>query len=187
MGSGAGKVVLRDADPDRDAAACAAIYEPYVRDTCISFEERPPTAEEFRTRIRTTMATHPWLVAEDGGVVIGYAYASTHRPRAAYRWAADVTVYLAPTHHRAGVGRALYTELFERLRRRNFRVLCAGVTLPNDASVGLHRAMGFETVGIYKRIGWKLGAWRDVVWLQLEIGSQTDEVPAEPILGPAQA
>ena len=186
MDSRGRQVTLRDADPVSDAEACAEIYGRYVRETTISFEEIAPTVEEMRGRMRSNMATHPWLVAEDGGVVVGYAYASAHKPRAAYRWAADVTVYLAPTHHRVGVGRALYTELFERLRRRNIQVLCAGIALPNEASVGLHRAMGFEPVGVYKRIGWKMGAWRDVMWLEMELGRPTDEAPLEPILGPVQ-
>lgn len=113
--------------------------------------------------------------------MVGYAYASQHRTRAAYRWAADVTVYLAPSHRGVGAGRRLYAELLERLRRQRFQVACAGVTLPNDASVGLHRAMGFEPVGVYERIGWKGGAWRDVMWLELELAPRTDEPPPEPL------
>jgi phosphinothricin acetyltransferase len=173
--------VIRDADADLDAAACAAIYAPFVTDTCVSFEEQPPTADEFRGRIRSALSTHQWLVLEVGGQVVGYAYASSHRARAAYRWAADVTVYVMPTHHRIGAGRRLYTELLGRLRRQGFRVACAGVTLPNPGSVGLHKAMGFEEVGVYKRIGWKAGAWRDVMWLQLELIAAGGSPPAEPL------
>lgn len=173
--------VVRDAIPEADAAACLDIYAPYVRDTVVSFEEQVPTLDDFRGRIESTTATHPWLVLEDAGKVVGYAYASTHRTRAAYRWAADVTVYVAPTHHRVGAGRRLYTELFERLRRQGFRILCAGITVPNDASFGLHRAMGFEPVGVYKRIGWKFGAWRDVIWLDLDLMPGNDAPPSEPI------
>jgi L-amino acid N-acyltransferase YncA len=173
--------IVRDASPEADAAACLAIYAPFVVDTVVSFEEQAPTVEEFRARMRSSRATHPWLVLEDGGVVVGYACGSPHKPRAAYRWAADVTVYVAPSHHRRGVGRRLYTELLDRLRAQRLCVACAGVTLPNAASVGLHRAMGFEPVGVYKRIGWKLGAWRDVMWLQLELAPQTDQPPAEPL------
>ncbi|MGA2512594.1 MAG: arsinothricin resistance N-acetyltransferase ArsN1 family B [Candidatus Limnocylindrales bacterium] len=173
--------VVRDAIPDRDAVACLEIYAPFVRDTSVSFEEKVPTLDEFRERIRSTGRTHPWLVLEDGGEVVGYAYASPHRARAGYRWAADVTVYVAPSHRRAGVGRRLYTELFDRLRRQRFRVVCAGVTLPNEASVGLHRAMGFRQVGVYERIGWKAGSWRDVSWWQLELTPASDEQPPEPV------
>jgi L-amino acid N-acyltransferase YncA len=159
-------VQLRDCDPHPDAQACADIYAPYVLETAISFEERPPSAREMRDRIE---AAHVWLVAEAGGRPIGYAYGSRHQQRAAYRWAADVAVYIDREHHRSGVGRALYTELFGRLRAAGLWTLCAGVTQPNGASDGLHEAMGFRSVGVYRRIGWKLGAWRDVRWWQLDL------------------
>jgi phosphinothricin acetyltransferase len=172
---------VRDAIPGRDAAACAEIYAPFVRDTVVSFEEEAPSAEEFESRILSTQTTHPWLVLEDAGVVVGYAYASPHRTRASYRWAADVTVYIGPSHRRMGVGRLLYTELLDRLRAQRFQVACAGITLPNDASVGLHSAMGFEPVGVYKRIGGKAGAWHDVIWMELELAPQTGGRPLEPL------
>jgi L-amino acid N-acyltransferase YncA len=173
--------LIRDADPDRDAAACVRIYAPAILESATSFEEVLPSVEEFAGRIRKTAGAYPWLVLEDDREVVGYAYASQHRARAAYRWAADVSVYVAESHRRAGVGRLLYTELFERLRAQRIRILCAGVTLPNEASVGLHRAMGFEPVGVYKRIGYKMGAWRDVMWLELELEPATDSPPAEPL------
>jgi L-amino acid N-acyltransferase YncA len=172
---------IREADPERDAAACAAIYAPSVLGSATSFEEVAPSEAEFAERIRATTRSYPWLVLEDAGRVVAYAYASQHRARAAYRWAADVSVYVAASHHRRGVGRVLYTELFDRLRAQNLQVLCAGITLPNEGSVGLHRAMGFEPVGVYKRIGYKLGAWRDVMWLELELAPATDAPPAEPV------
>lgn len=162
---------IRDARPEQDAAACAAIYAPYVSDSVISFEERPPTAAELAQRIAKVTETHPWLVAEDGNQLIGFAYATHHRERAAYRWAADVTVYVAPASQRAGVGRALYEALFDRLGQQGFRIACAGIALPNEASVGLHEALGFQPVGVYRKIGWKLGAWHDVGWWQLELAS----------------
>ena len=171
---------IRDAAPDTDAAACLAVYAPFVRDSSVSFEDTVPSVEEFGDRIRATIATHAWLVLEVAGRVVGYAYASQHRTRAAYRWAADVTVYIGPEYRGRGFGRLLYERLFERLRGLGYQVLCAGVTIPNEASVGLHRAMGFESVGVYKRIGWKAGAWRDVMWLQLELAPATDDAPAEP-------
>lgn len=173
--------IVRDAIPVDDTAACLDIYAPFVRDTFVSFEERVPTLEDFAERIRAATATHAWLVLELAGQVVGYAYASAHRSRAAYRWAADVTVYIGPSYRRAGAGRRLYTELLERLRRQRFEVACAGITLPNDASVGLHRAMGFEPVGVYKRIGWKMGDWRDVGWWQLELTLATGAPPPEPL------
>ena len=172
---------IRDAIPERDAEVCRDIYAPYVRDTAVSFEESVPTLEEFQGRIRKTTATHPWLVMEIAGKVVGYAYASQHRPRAAYRWTAEVTVYIDAHHHRRGVGRRLYAELLGRLRRQGFRLAVAGITLPNDASVGLHRAMGFEPVGVYERIGWKAGAWHDVGWWQLDLRPGTTAAPREPL------
>jgi L-amino acid N-acyltransferase YncA len=166
---------IRDCHHERDAQACADIYAPYVLETAISFEERPPSAATISERI---LAAHAWLVAEVEGRPIGYAYGSRHQERAAYRWAADVAVYIDRDHHRAGVGRALYTQLFERLRAAGVWTLCAGVTQPNAGSDGLHRAMGFQEVGVYRRIGWKLGAWRDVRWWQLDLRPGEEGPPA---------
>lgn len=158
---------IRDADPDgEDPRACAEVYAPYVSDSAISFEDVPPNAEQMRRRM---LEAYAWLVADDGRQAVGYAYGALHRERAAYRWAADVTVYIAPSHHRAGVGRALYSALFERLRTAGLWTVCAGITQPNDASNALHLAMGFEPVGTYRRIGWKAGSWHDVLWLQLDL------------------
>lgn len=170
-------MIVRDADPQRDAAACAAIYAPYVSDSVISFEATPPTVEETTERISTAFA---WVVAEGEDELLGYAYGSRHRERAAYRWAADVAVYIDARHHRAGVGRALYTRLFEQLRAAGIWTLCAGVTQPNDASNGLHSAMGFVAVGTYRRIGWKAGAWHDVRWSQLDLRPDQPGPPDEP-------
>jgi L-amino acid N-acyltransferase YncA len=173
--------IVRDANAEEDAAACLEIYAPFVRDTVVSFEEGVPTLDDFADRIRAATATHAWLVLELAGQVVGYAYASAHRSRAAYRWAVNVSVYIGPSSRRTGAGRRLYTDLLERLRRQGFWVACAGITMPNDASVGLHRAMGFEQVGVYKRIGWKMGAWHDVSWWQLELAPATDTPPPEPL------
>lgn len=162
---------IRDADPRRDAGACAAIYAPFVEQSAVSFEEVAPDAAEMSARIAATQATHSWLVAESRGESAGFAYACPHRARAAYRWSADVSVYVGADRRRAGVGRALYTELLGRLRAQGFHVACAGITLPNEASVGLHESFGFEPVGIYREIGWKAGAWRDVGWWQLRLAT----------------
>ncbi len=174
-------MTIRSADPKRDAAACAAIYTPHVEACPTSFEQVPPDAAELARRIARTAATHPWLVAERDGEVVGYAYACPHRTRAAYRWAADVSVYVAAAERRLGIGEALYGELLERLRRQRFQVACAGITLPNEASVGLHESLGFVAVGAFRRIGWKAGAWRDVGWWQLELIPPADGPPAEPL------
>jgi L-amino acid N-acyltransferase YncA len=176
-----GQTTIRSAVPGVDAAACAAIYAPYVKTSATSFEERAPGAEEMAARIERVSATHPWLVAEDGGGVLGYAYACRHRERPAYRWAADVSVYVAEAQRGHGHGRALYEALFERLRRQRFQVACAGITLPNEASVALHERLGFVAVGVYRRIGWKAGTWRDVGWWELELAPTGAEPPAEPL------
>src|SRR5262245_53697160 len=126
-----------------DAAGCAAVYAPYVSGSVISFELEPPDAAEMARRIEDS---HAWFVAEEAGAVIGYAYGSEHRERAAYRWAADVAVYIAADHHGRGLGRRLYAGLFEALRARGLRMLCAGVGQPNAASDGLHRSIGFDEV-----------------------------------------
>jgi L-amino acid N-acyltransferase YncA len=173
-------MLIRHADPARDGAACAAIYAPFVRDTVISLEEVPPSMAEMAQRIERISLTHPWLVAEDAGTVVGFAYATPHRERVSYRWATDVSVYVDAGHHRRGIGRTLYRELFGLLIRQGLCVACAGVTLPNEASVALHESFGFQPVGIYRRIGWKAGAWRDVGWWQLALVAPHPGVPAEP-------
>jgi L-amino acid N-acyltransferase YncA len=162
-------MLIRHADPARDGAACAVIYAPFVNDTVISLEEIAPSAEEFAARIERISRTHPWLIAELDGDSVGFAYASPHRERASYRWAADVTVYLAEGVRRRGIGRGLYEALLELLVRQGVHVACAGITLPNEASVGLHEALGFVRVGVYRRIGFKQGRWHDVGWWQREL------------------
>ncbi len=173
--------MVRDADPASDAAACAAIYAPYVESSVISFEAAAPAAAEMAARIERCSRTHPWLVAEEGGEVRGYAYACRHRERAAYRWAVDVSVYVAEDERGRGHGRRLYEALFERLRAQRFQIAVAGITLPNPASVALHRRLGFEPVGVSRRIGWKQGAWRDVGWWQLELAPPGEGPPPEPL------
>jgi phosphinothricin acetyltransferase len=131
-------------------------------------------------RIGWISATHPWLVLERAGAVVGYAYGCPHRSRAAYRWAADVSVYVGARHHRSGAGRELYSALLGLLREQRFRTACAGITLPNEASVGLHEALGFTLVGVYRDIGWKAGAWRDVGWWQRPLHDPGPGPPPDP-------
>lgn len=171
--------MVRLAHPD-DAPAFAAIYAPFVASTPISFEEVPPSAEEMARRIETTLRTLPWLALERDEKAVGYAYASLHRAREAYRWSVDVTVYLAPEARGQGAGRLLYTALLDLLTRQGYTAAYAGITLPNDASVGLHEAMGFRPVGIYHGVGFKAGAWHDVGWWQRDLAPRTLP-PAEPV------
>jgi L-amino acid N-acyltransferase YncA len=171
---------IRDADRQRDAAACAAIYAPHVEHSAVSFEERAPDAVELAARIERYGASHAWLVAEREGRVVGYAYATAFNERPAYRWSTSVSVYVAEGESGRGVGRALYGALFERLRGRGFRMACAGITLPNEASCGLHESLGFELVGVNREIGWKDGAWHDVGWYQLELAPAGEGPPPEP-------
>ncbi len=172
---------IRSAQPHRDAAACIAIYAPYIEAGATSFEEEPPDTALFAERIASIAEAYPWLVVESDGAVVGFAYACPHRERPAYRWAVEVSVYVAAGEHRRGHGRALYRELLSRLRSQRFQVACAGITLPNEASVALHESLGFVAVGVYRRIGWKDGAWRDVGWWQLELEPAGEGPPAEPL------
>lgn len=175
---GAGRPTVRDAS-ERDAEACAVIYAPYVTGTAITFESDPPLPAEMAQRIATALRTHAWVVLENGSRVVGYAYGGAFKSRPAYRWSCEVSVYLERGRRRTGGGRALYEALFVRLAERGFRTAVAGMTLPNEASVGLHHAMGFEPVGTYRRIGWKHDTWHDVAWAQRTIATGQDP-PAEP-------
>ena len=170
-------MLVRPASLD-DAEAIAAVYRPYVEESVISFEEVAPDAEEMARRM-TASPRLPWLVAVRAGAVVGYAYASRHRDRAAYRWSADCSVYLAPDERGRGTGRVLYATLFPRLRQLGYTRVFAGIALPNEASVGLHESMGFSLVGVYHRVGFKHGAWHDVGWWELAL-HDIEGVPSEP-------
>ena len=159
-----------------DAAACAAVYAPHVTGSAVSFETEPPSPEEMAKRIAAASRAHAWLVLEQDGRVAGYAYGGPYRSRPAYRWTCETSVYVHRDRRRAGAGRALYDALLLRLAERGYRTAVAGMTLPNDASVALHRALGFEAVGTYRRVGRKLGAWHDVGWMQRSLGPEDAEV-----------
>ncbi len=161
-----------------DAAACAAIYARYVTDTAITFEEEPPSVARMAGRMAAAADRHAWLVATDAERVVGYAYGAPFRSRPAYRWSCLSSVYLEWGRRRTGSGRALYTALLDLLADRGYRTAVAGITLPNEASVGLHEAMGFEPAGTYRRIGWKFDAWHDVAFLQRALGP-AGEAPGE--------
>jgi L-amino acid N-acyltransferase YncA len=151
-----------------------------VRETAVSFEAEPPTAATMAQRVTATLNAYPWLVAECGGDVVGFAYAGKHRERAAYRWSADVTIYVNQTTRRRGVGLALYTALLNVLRQQGFRSAFAEIVLPNPGSIRLHEALGFKPIGVHEDVGFKLGRWHDIGYWRL--GLAGGEAPhGEPI------
>jgi L-amino acid N-acyltransferase YncA len=170
-----------------DAAAIAAIYRPYVVDAATSFEIDPPDAGEMNRRLAALAGFAPWLVQLEGQDVVGYAYASPHRDRPAYRWSVDVTVYVRRDRHRRGIGRALYQTLFPLLALQGFCVAHAGITLPNAGSVGLHQSLGFTPIGVYPAVGWKRGAWHDVGWWRRPLAPPPAAPPPPLSLPDAQA
>ncbi len=169
------RVTVRDAEPTLDAAACAAIYAPYVTDTTVTFEETPPGAGDFCQRIAAAQVEHCWLVGEVNDVIVGYAYAGTYRPRSAYRWSCETSVYLERDRRGSGIGRVVYQALLDRLTEMGYRMAVAGATLPNDASQRLHAALGFETIGVFRRVGYKFDQWCDVAWVQRDLSAQPSE------------
>lgn len=175
---------IRLAVADLDAPAIAAIYAPNVTGSVASFELEAPDADEMSRRIRKTLAWSPWLVAAAGADVGGYAYATRHRERAGYRWAVDLSVYVAASHLGAGVGRRLYEALFAILRLQQFQHAFAGITPPNPASFALHEAMGMTPVGTFERVGYKFGAWWSVTWLGVQLLPELPATPHEPIALP---
>lgn len=175
-----GNAIIRPVEVG-DATAIAAIYAPNVTHSVISFEVEPPDAAEMARRIAATTSTHPWLVCERAGEVVGYVYASSHLARAAYQWSVNVSVYIDARQHRCGLGRALYVSLFALLRLQGFYNAYGGITLPNAGSVGLHEALGFQPVGVYRRIGYKFGAWHDVGWWSLDLREKFSQEPNPPL------
>lgn len=172
-----GQFTIREAVPG-DAPALLDIYAPYIRDTVITFECDVPTAEEFAARIEETAALHPYLVCERDGQIIGYAYAHRIRERAAYDWAAELSIYLAPEAQGQGVGTALYRCLIDLLEQQRLRILYGCVTLPNEKSQKLHEKLGFSLVGVWHGSGWKFDGWHDVGWFEKRLGG---DGPAQPV------
>ena len=165
---------------DEDAQDIADVYAPAVSTRATSFELTPPDATEMRRRVSTVLPQYPWLVCESSDKVVGYVYATAHRERAAYRWSVDVAAYVKEDAQRRGIARALYTALFEILVAQGYRNAYAGITLPNPASVAMHEAMGFERVGIYHQVGYKMNKWHDVAWFERTLAEHVLE-PREPI------
>lgn len=169
---------LRPATLD-DASEIAEIYAPIVRDTAISFDWEPPSAERFRTRIAQVRERHPWLVAvDDRGAVAGFVYASAHRDAPSYQWSVNTSVFIRADARGQGLGKSLYTELFRQLVDLGYCRAFAGIALPNAGSVALHESLGYRLLGVYEQVGFKLGAWRDVGWWQKALQPLPDQPQA---------
>jgi L-amino acid N-acyltransferase YncA len=159
----------------RDAAACLAIYRPYVENTVISWEIEVPTVAEMADRITSACEAHEWLVLERDGQIIGFAYAHALRRLASYQWSTETGVYIDLNHHRTGAGRQLYAQLLRRLGERGYLRAFAGITQPNEASNEFHRSFGFQDAGLYRRVEWKHNSWHDVAWMQLDLLDTFDQ------------
>ncbi len=162
-----------------DADFCLSLYSKYVVGSAVSFELEAPSIEEFSNRIDSISKRFPYLVAEENGKVVGYAYASAYRDRAAYQWNVEVSIYVEDQNKKSGIATALYTQLFIELEQIHICKAFAVIALPNDASVGFHHKMGFEKFATYKNVGFKLNQWHDVLWMEKAI--QSPETPNTPL------
>ncbi|HEL2383502.1 TPA: N-acetyltransferase [Streptococcus suis] len=158
-----------------DAADLVAIYAPYVETTAITFETEVPTVADFASRIKKTLEKFPYLVAEEEGRIVGYAYASTYYARAAYDWTVELSVYVSSEARGKGIGSLLYDALEEELTARGFKNFLACIALPNPASLALHEKRGYEQVAHFKNVGYKFDTWHDIVWLQKSLVGEMDE------------
>ncbi|MBR6807651.1 MAG: N-acetyltransferase [Clostridia bacterium] len=169
------KFTIRLAEPG-DCEAILDIYKDYIIGTAITFETEIPSVAEFSQRISKILKCFPWLVCENDGHIIGYAYASKHRERAAYAWSVDFSVYIAPKYHRCRIATALYTCLIEILKLQGYQTACAAVTYPNEKSEAFHSFLEFKSIGVFENVGYKLGKWWDVQWFQRHL-SEFSEAP----------
>ncbi|MEH2107018.1 arsinothricin resistance N-acetyltransferase ArsN1 family B [Nostoc sp.] len=179
------KAAIRLAN-ESDALEMLAIYAPVVRETSISFEIEPPSKTEFEGRINNYQQQMPWLVCEINGKLLGYAYATPYRTRAAYQWSVESSVYVDVESRRKGVAKALYTSLFGLLQLQGFYNVFAAIALPNPASVAMHEAVGFSPVGVFYRVGYKFNEWHNVGWWQLSL-QQELPLPVNPPLSLLEA
>ncbi|MBQ8798325.1 MAG: N-acetyltransferase [Lachnospiraceae bacterium] len=163
----------------KDAAAILEIYGEYIRNTAVTFEIEVPTLSAFEERMERIMSQFPWLVCEIDGEIAGYAYASKHGERAAYRWSADLSVYIHEKFHRNHIASELYDEVIALLRKLGYYTVYAGVSTPNPKSEAFHGAYGFQCLGEFKNVGYKLGEWHGVAWYELPIAEYVKE-PKEP-------
>jgi phosphinothricin acetyltransferase len=154
---------------ESDTQEVLAIYQYYVENTFISFEYEAPTMEEYLERIKVNTEKYPWLVCLENNKIIGFAYCSTHRYRTAYQWSPESTIYVTPNFHTKGIGKILYNTLFELLKLQGYYNVFAGVALPNDKSIGFHKKMKFEEIGLFKNVGFKHGNWHHTHWFQLQL------------------
>lgn len=172
-----GSVLIRTASAE-DAAALLEIYAPYILETAITFEYDVPTVDEFARRITHTLRRYPYLAAETGGKIVGYAYASPFKERAAYDWAAETSIYVAQDCRGMGVGTRLYTKLEDILRRQNIVNSNACIAYPNPESIRFHEKMGYRTVAHFTKCGYKLGSWYDMIWMEKMLDSHREDPPA---------
>jgi L-amino acid N-acyltransferase YncA len=163
---------------EQDAERILAIYAPYIQQTSLTFETEVPAIPAFAERINDYLINWPWLVAETDGVIAGYAYGTRYRERTAYQWSVESSVYIHNDHQRTGLGRALYTALFELLKKQGFYNVYAVINLPNGKSVLFHERCGFSWFATYEKVGYKLGEWKNVGWWKLGINEYIDDPPA---------
>lgn len=165
-----------------DGPALAQIYRPYVLKTSVTFEYDPPSGEEMSRRISQFYPRFPYLVYEENGVILGYAYAHPQHERAAYQWSAELSVYAEWSHRGQGIGKALYQPLIRLLERQGYYSLYACITQPNPVSMAMHQKMGFEVAGIFDKAGYKMGEWHGVGWLIKFLRPFNNEAPTAPLL-----
>lgn len=163
-----------------DAPALLKIYAPYVEQTAITFEYSVPTLEEFRTRVADILPKYPYLVAEENNEILGYAYASAFKTRAAYAWSVETSIYVKMGIHKQGIGTALYEALEKQLARQNVCNLCACIAYPNPPSIAFHERFGYKTVAHFTRSGYKQNAWYDMIWMEKELCPHT--IPPTPFI-----
>ncbi len=154
---------------EADIPAMLEIYAPFVKNTAVSFEYSIPSQEEFARRLHEHIAGYPWLVWEERGKVLGYAYAGRAFERAAYSWNAEISCYLAEEARGRGIGRQLYERIEGILRSQGIRKVFAVVTSANEPSIGFHEALGYQKVARFSQVGYKAGAWYDVIWLEKQL------------------
>lgn len=164
-----------------DAASILSIYEPYILNTAITFETDTITVEDFKVRMSKVQAQFPWLVYEEEGQIVGYAYACAYRERAAFAWDCECSVYINKQAHRKGIATKLYIELFERLKTQGYYNIYAFITYPHESSVELHKKFGFREVGIFSKTGYKHGKWWDLIVMEKAL-QDFEQEPVRPLL-----